>query len=134
MKLLSTITLIFLTLNINAQSLCQKLESQAQDGYLSLGTFSENDQFNYQDDVSRPTFSESLMGSPEVVELIGPFDDERCENALTHDVLIFEGHTLNLVYTIDDSCDGGNSYGYIVDENGKLFASIGDYDIYCIEE
>ncbi len=134
MKFLSLLTLFILTLNTHAETLCQKLEAQAEDGYLSLGTFSESDEFDYQDDVAKPTFSESLMGSPAVVDLIGPFEGQWCENALTQDRLIFEGHTLSLVYTIEDSCDGGNSYGYIVDENGKLFATIEDYDIYCIEE
>lgn len=134
MKLLSAFTLIILTLNAYAESPCHRLEALAPDGYLSLGIFSESDQFDYQEDVTKPTFSQSLMGSPEVVELIGPFESKWCENALTHDILTFEGHTLNLVYTIEDSCDGGNSYGYIVDENGKIFASIQDYDIYCVEE
>lgn len=37
------------------------------------------------------------------------------------------------VYTSEDECDGGNSYGAILDANLKAVAQIGDSDFYCID-
>jgi len=134
MKYTTFITLLLLSLTVGATGLCQKLESQADDGYLSLGTFQNSTSFSYQEDTAKPKFSESLMASSSIINYIGEFDADSCEDALTEDTLIFGGHTLKLVYTIEDYCDGGNSYGYIVDEseNGKIFATIQDSDIYCL--
>lgn len=134
MKYTTIITLLLLSLTTGATGLCQKLESQADDGYLSLGTFQNSTSFNYQEDTAKPKFSESLMASSSIINYIGEFDANSCEDALTEDTLLFEGHTLKLVYTIEDYCDGGNSYGYIVDksENGKIFATIQDSDIECL--
>ena len=36
-------------------------------------------------------------------------------------------------YTHDDECDGGNSYGFIIDKYGKVVSTINDGDSYCIE-
>jgi len=132
MKYTTLITLVLLSLTTGAKGLCQTLEAQEQDQYLSLGNFQDNQNINYQENTGKPTFSQSLMDDHELIDHIGEFDSESCENALTQDTLMFKGHTLRLIYTIEDDCDGGNSYGYIINEADKVIATIEDSDIYCL--
>ncbi|MEZ4741792.1 MAG: hypothetical protein R3B45_04990 [Bdellovibrionota bacterium] len=41
------------------------------------------------------------------------------------------GQIFEAFYTMDDECDGGNSFGIIVDSAGELIGSIDDSDIFC---
>ncbi|MBK26694.1 MAG: hypothetical protein CME70_22020 [Halobacteriovorax sp.] len=43
------------------------------------------------------------------------------------------GKLFHAVYTSEDHCDGGNSYGAVLDANLKAVAHIGDSDFYCID-
>ena len=133
MKLLNILVLVILTSQIQAAQLCDQLMQDLDIQYPSLFEIQEVATLNYQESVDAPSFEQSLLGSAELIKLIGEFDSEYCQNALTQDQITFNEQTLNLIYTIDDSCDGGNSYGYITDAQGLVVATIQDSDIYCQE-
>jgi len=84
-------------------------------------------------DSSGPLFSESLMATAEVVSLIGEFDADSCEDALSAKSVTLENSgSLEFIYTVEDHCDGGNSYGYVIDEAQKVVGVITDSDITCL--
>lgn len=43
------------------------------------------------------------------------------------------GKLFHAVYTSEDYCDGGNSYGAVLDANLRGVALIGDSDFYCMD-
>jgi hypothetical protein len=44
-----------------------------------------------------------------------------------------KGILYHAVYSNDDDCDGGNSYGAVLNANLRGVALIGDSDFYCID-
>ena len=116
-----------------ASDFCTQLNEVTQDEYVGIFSVREVEALNFQEEVAKPLFSETLMGKSPVVEIIGEFDKESCEDALTQDQITLNGKTYNMIYTIEDYCDGGNSYGYISDLSGSVVATIKDTDIYCEE-
>ncbi|OIQ20621.1 MAG: hypothetical protein BM556_01405 [Bacteriovorax sp. MedPE-SWde] len=68
-----------------------------------------------------------------VPELNDGFEYESCKEAikrvdLKHKVT---GEFVSLFYTIEDECDGGNSYGAVMNTDGEFFATIQDSYIEC---
>ena len=55
------------------------------------------------------------------------------ENMSISSFLTPSGKLFHAVYTSEDECDGGNSYGAVLDANLKPVAHIGDSDFYCID-
>ena len=55
------------------------------------------------------------------------------ENISVSSFLTPSGKLFHAVYTSEDICDGGNSYGAVLDANLKSVAHIGDSDFYCID-
>ena len=55
------------------------------------------------------------------------------ENMTASSFLTPSGKLFHAVYTSEDECDGGNSYGAVLDANLKPVAKIGDSDFYCID-
>ena len=131
MKLVNILGLIILSFQLQATELCNELMQELDMQYPSLFELKEDASIDYQEEVATPSFEQSLLGSSQLIELIGEFDSQYCQNALTQDIMTFKGQSLNLIYTIEDSCDGGNSYGYISDSQGLVVATIQDSDIYC---
>jgi len=59
---------------------------------------------------------------------------EDCKDALRYVEFAHPttGTQFKAIYTIEDSCDGGNSYGYITKIDSKdIIAEIGDSEFYC---
>lgn len=62
------------------------------------------------------------------------FEYEYCHNALAEMKVqaTQTGEIYTIIMTVEDHCDGGNSYGNILDEKGrKVLGSIGDSFISC---
>ena len=61
------------------------------------------------------------------------FDFNACSGALVEKTYISEAsfERLSLIYTNADRCDGGNSYGLVLEGN-KVIAKIIDSDIVCL--
>ncbi len=131
MKLVNILALIIFSFQLQATELCSELMQELDIQYPSLFELKEEASLDYQEEVDTPSFEQSLLGSSQLIKLIGEFDSQYCQNALTQDMMTFKGQSLNLIYTIEDSCDGGNSYGYITDSQGLVVATIQDSDIYC---
>lgn len=59
--------------------------------------------------------------------------DDSCKNnflsAKTY--LLKNGKIIHLAFTNEDICDGGNSYGVVLNANLQPIASIQDTDFYC---
>lgn len=74
--------------------------------------------------------------TPEVraeVQRIEDISECSDENLTVSSFSTISGKVFHAVYTIEDDCDGGNSYGAVLDENSKAVAHIGDGDFYCID-
>lgn len=56
-----------------------------------------------------------------------------CKNSFitAESFLLKNGKLVHLAYTSEDICDGGNSYGVVLDANLNIIASIQDTDFYC---
>lgn len=67
-------------------------------------------------------------------ESLGDFDYESCKDAVQEVVVqAQDGSRLRLIYTVEDSCDGGNSYGIILnDKDLAPVALIHDSDVSCL--
>ena len=92
---------------------------------------SENPQTLISENTARLSYEGTLFGERELISHIGEFEAKYCQDAITVDDITFAGKTFQLVYTIEDHCDGGNSYGYILEE-GRLIGTIQDSDLYCL--
>jgi hypothetical protein len=55
------------------------------------------------------------------------------ENMAVSSFLTPTGKLFHAVYTFEDECDGGNSYGAVLDANLRPVAQIGDSDFYCLD-
>ncbi len=74
--------------------------------------------------------------TPQVRLEVGKVEDiSHCsdENITISSFSTISGQVFHAVYTSEDICDGGNSYGAVLDENSKAVAHIGDGDFYCID-
>lgn len=56
---------------------------------------------------------------------------QSCLPLLRSDFVVSTGEVLSAYQTQNDSCDGGNTHGTIVDQKGVLVGLIVDYDFYC---
>jgi len=64
----------------------------------------------------------------------GQFNYEECSEALRFKTMrsLITGRIFTAVYTNEDECDGGNSYGALFNEDmSKIVGNIGDSDISC---
>ena len=63
---------------------------------------------------------------------LGSFDELECESLLkiTYYDRLTKGK-FKILSTLLDDCDGGNSYGLILEDN-KVLATIEDSEIYCL--
>jgi hypothetical protein len=60
-------------------------------------------------------------------------DEEWCKEAKLEVYRhLKSGETFKMIFTSDDSCDGGNSFGYIADTKDNFIATIGDSFMSCI--
>lgn len=63
------------------------------------------------------------------------FDYESCFDALVYKEFInpLTNESFTAIYSNEDHCDGGNSYGYITKTGNKeILATIQDSDFYCL--
>lgn len=67
-------------------------------------------------------------------ETLASFEYEECKNAVTEVTMqAIDGSRIRMLYTTEDSCDGGNSYGLIIDDKTlSPVAVINDGDISCL--
>lgn len=57
---------------------------------------------------------------------------KRCKNSIKQELISFKGQKLYRFRSVEDSCDGGNTYGSIYSLDLKTpIAHIYDYDTYC---
>tara|TARA_B100001971_G_scaffold215195_1_gene260315 strand:+ start:143976 stop:144362 length:387 start_codon:yes stop_codon:yes gene_type:complete len=126
------LSILFLLLVSSAYSqTCEKLLEIAQTDVLYIGELNEIEGILVDEDVKAPLFSSSLMADDEVAAYIGEFDAKDCEEALSQVDVLVNDSILEFVYTSEDSCDGGNSYGYIKEGNVAV-GVITDSEIYCL--
>ncbi|MDD0853660.1 hypothetical protein HBN50_11170 [Halobacteriovorax sp. GB3] len=71
-------------------------------------------------------------------EIFAPFEEEGFERSDCQKAIYmseFRGPSqtdYRAYYTYEDSCDGGNSHGYVLDvKTNKIIADIGDSEIIC---
>lgn len=69
-------------------------------------------------------------------DVLVSLDKESCRkaNAIGQTTFSLNGESFTRITSNEDSCDGGNTYGVIVDSNKKAIAHIYDGDIYCQED
>ncbi|MCK5882726.1 MAG: hypothetical protein KAG61_03485 [Bacteriovoracaceae bacterium] len=62
------------------------------------------------------------------------FEYQSCKDSVREFAFMdMEGNEFKIMYTNEENCDGGNSYGVIVDMNSsKIIAHINDSDISCL--
>lgn len=67
-------------------------------------------------------------------ESLGSFEYEECKDAVTEVTMqASDGSRIRMLYTTEDSCDGGNSYGIVIDDKTLApVALINDGDISCL--
>jgi len=127
------IALFTLTISINSFATCSAPEGDlgsVYDGY-------DNDQteylYNETSDNGKIPFPGKLFSQ---YPSLGEFDAKECADAVTESVIKNKktGISYVAVYTIEDNCDGGNSYGLLFNEDkSKVVATINDGDFYCID-
>lgn len=119
-----------LSMTIAYGQTCEELVAQSGEEYIMLQDLEEIEGilFDYS---SAPLFSNSLMTDENVVTYIGEFEQEECESALSQVDVLVNDSILEFVYTSEDNCDGGNSYGYIL-ENNTVVGVITDSEINCL--
>jgi dimeric dUTPase (all-alpha-NTP-PPase superfamily) len=87
---------------------------------------------NYKEvHASKVLFTEEEFNK--IPELNDGFEYEYCKDAIKRVDLKHKitGEFVSLFYTIEDNCDGGNSYGAVMNDDGEFFATIQDSDISC---
>lgn len=82
------------------------------------------------------SLKEAMNFHPEATELFSDLlEDEFCQkDPKAFQIIEFISPTAQImtaVYSIDDNCDGGNSFGLVLDSKKNVYASINDYDFYC---
>lgn len=75
---------------------------------------------------SKPILPKALFD-----KYIGDFGYDECLTSIKQEVFKASDELVFLYYTNEDHCDGGNSFGSIVDEQGKVIGSISDSFIDC---
>ena len=75
--------------------------------------------------------SRPILSKEDFEEYIGDFNYDECLTSIKQEVFKVSEELINLYYTNEDHCDGGNSYGSIVDEQGKVIGTISDSFIDC---
>jgi len=66
------------------------------------------------------------------IDVITAFGYEQCKDAVREELIEFEGKKYWSFRTVEDSCDGGNTYGVIYSYDLKTpIAHIYDGDMYC---
>jgi hypothetical protein len=86
--------------------------------------------------VLKDTYAQTIDDNPILAvakfdELIPGFEYISCVTSIQRDVYKIDNEDISLYYTNEDNCDGGNSYGSVVDESGEVVAVIHDGDISC---
>jgi hypothetical protein len=110
---------------------CKDLVKLSNLEYLQLGDLNQL-QSVVTREVEGPLFSKSLMQDSRVVDKIGDFNPYACEDALSSKIVLLSAHAyLNFIFTNEDYCDGGNSYGYILNQDDILVGYIADSFIQC---
>lgn len=131
MKSLLFFTLTLVSFSSFAGTTCLDLLALNKSNYMGLHDLETIPGASVSDS-SGPAYADSLFGTQEMIDLIGEFEEESCEGAITSKtVSLVNSGTLEFIYTIEDRCDGGNSYGYVTDESQKVVGVITDSDITC---
>lgn len=124
--------LILLSLLLNSYAFaitCEDIISEVDD---SAELQHLSDSSHLVEEMEGPLFSESLMETPVVLDVVGEFEATRCETALRQTRITAKGKEFNFIYTNEDECDGGNSYGYIADSENKVLGFITDSFLECL--
>lgn len=118
--ILSLLTAITITNTYACENFPKELENK------SIGDMSEISQELPNSGLKVDSKIRSLVN--EVIELTS-----ECKNSFitAESFLLPSGKLLHLAYTSEDICDGGNSYGVVLDANLNIVASIQDTDFYC---
>lgn len=101
-------------------------------GFEDMGLYQVQYESNYtvvsENNVKFPGYLFSKFPSLE------DFDYENCQDAVKEVVVMdTTKKRFNLIFTSEDSCDGGNSYGLILDNKTLApIATINDSDISCL--
>jgi hypothetical protein len=79
------------------------------------------------------SFSKTIRFPKEFMNSVGHETTEDCTVAEL-DVYKYlpTGETFKVISTSDDSCDGGNSFGYVTDAKDEVLAIINDSFISCL--
>ena len=119
-KLVLSLAAMAFTASLLACHLPSYLENQ------SLGTIK-----NFGRELTKSGFKITFLVR-ELVNKVIEIDDT-CKNSyLTAETFLLKnGKIIHLAYTSEDICDGGNSYGVVLDANLRPLASIQDTDFYC---
>tara|TARA_R110002049_G_scaffold63125_7_gene168132 strand:- start:566 stop:1144 length:579 start_codon:yes stop_codon:yes gene_type:complete len=69
------------------------------------------------------------------IDVVASFPYERCKDAIRQSTIEVDGANYIVFRSVEDECDGGNTYGSIYTEDLKTpIAHIYDSDIYCEED
>lgn len=92
--------------------------------FLSLSDFEENGS-------SQAVFPGYLFSQFEVLK---SFEQESCVDAIRErEITGADGKPYTAIYTFDDGCDGGNSYGLVLEKDSlRPIATIQDGDMFCL--
>ncbi len=77
-------------------------------------------------------FPKKLFHDRKNQDLIGFLNEKDCHDAVEKSTRKIAGKIYNAYFTVLDQCDGGNTYGLIL-QGSKVVATIGDSEIYCLE-
>lgn len=85
----------------------------------------------FKDDGQRIQFPAKLFKSFE--KYIHVFDAKACAHAIEEVKTQVDGRQYTALYSIEDECDGGNSYGLILDGEKHVIGFISDSEIVCFD-
>jgi hypothetical protein len=73
------------------------------------------------------------LNKNEFEQIIGirKFDYNTCKDSISLATVNLGGDIFALYYTNEDKCDGGNSYGSVLNSKGDIIAAIADGAVYC---
>lgn len=117
MRTLFVTVLSLLSINLFAASVCEKLENEAA----IVKELSSNENV-----LTRENWNS--------IDVIVEFDYNQCLNGITQELILIDGVEYYQFRSVEDSCDGENTYGAIYSKDLKTpIAHIYDGDIYCQE-
>ena len=123
------VSLLMLTMSLNVFA-CMPKELEGKSLQHTYEEDENNSDFKVLENTGLKITDSIRLEVNKVIEING---DTYCSNEqMAADTFMTKKGTIyHAVYTADDHCDGGNSYGVVLNANLEQVAAVQDSDFYC---